>query len=148
MPKITLPRIAAVEAMSPFILRVRWADGGENAVDVTGAIEAFRVFAPLRADPAMFEAVKVGEYGTHVAWTDDIDMAATTLWRLAQEQSGATLSAEEFRGWRKRQTHTLETAAKALGVSRRMVAYYDKGEKPIPRTVALATKALELGDGR
>jgi predicted transcriptional regulator len=49
------------------------------------------------------------------------------------------------RGWRKRQTHTLDTAAKALGLSRRMVAYYDKGEKPIPRTVALATKALEMG---
>ena len=77
--------------------------------------------------------------------SDEIDMAATTLWRLAQEQSGATLSAEEFRRWRKRQTYTLDTAAKALGVSRRMVAYYDKGAKPIPRTVALATKALEMG---
>ena len=145
MPKTTLPRIATVQAMRPFILRVRWADGGDTEVDVAGPIEAFRVFAPLRADPAMFETVKVGEYGTHVAWSDDIDMAATTLWRLAQEQSGATLSAEEFRGWRKRQTHTLDTAAKALGVSRRMVAYYDKGEKPIPRTVALATRALEIG---
>ena len=72
-------------------------------------------------------------------------MAATTLWRLAQEQSGATLSAEEFRRWRKRQTHTLDTAAKALEVNRRMVAHYDKGEKPIARTPALMTKALEMG---
>ena len=37
------------------------------------------------------------------------------------------------------------TAARALGLSRRMVAYYDGGAKPIPRTVALAVKALELG---
>ena len=145
MPRTTLPRIAAVEALRPFILRVRWADGDESEIDVAGPIEAFRLFAPLRADPALFAAVEVGEYGTHVAWSDEIDMAATTLWRLAQEQSGATLSAEAFRGWRKRQTHTLDTAAKALGVSRRMVAYYEKGEKPIPRTVALATKALEMG---
>jgi DNA-binding transcriptional regulator YiaG len=145
MPRTTLPRIAAVEAPRPFILRVRWADGDESEIDVAGPIEAFRLFAPLRADPALFAAVEVGEYGTHVAWSDEIDMAATTLWRLAQEQSGATLSAAEFRRWRERQTHTLDTAAKALGVSRRMVAYYDRGEKPIPRTVALATKALEMG---
>jgi hypothetical protein len=25
-----------------------------------------------------------------------------------------------------------------------MVAYYEQGEKPIPRTVALATRALEI----
>ena len=31
-----------------------------------------------------------------------MDMAATTLWRLAQERSGATLSAAEFRRWRQR----------------------------------------------
>jgi predicted transcriptional regulator len=54
---------------------------------------------------------------------------------------GATnIAPEAWRGAR------IDTAAKALGVSRRMVAYYDKGEKPIPRTVALATKALEMGD--
>ena len=145
MPKTTLPRIEAVEADGPYTLHLRWAHGGESTVNVSGPIDAFRVYEPLRTDPTLFEAVKLGEYGTHVAWADEVDMAATTLWRLAQEQSGATLSAEEFRGWRKRQTHTLDTAAKALGVSRRMVAYYDRGEKPIPRTVALATKALEMG---
>ncbi len=145
MPKTTLPRIEAVEADEDYKLRVCWAHGVESLVDISGLIDAFRVYAPLRADPTLFEAVRVGEYGTHIVWTDEIDMAATTLWRLAQEQSGATLSAAEFRRWRERQTHTLDTAAKALGVSRRMVAYYDKGEKPIPRTVALATRALEMG---
>ena len=145
VPKATVPRVEDVEADGPYTLRLRWGHGGESTVDASGMIDAFGVYAPLRADLRLFEAVTVGEYGAHVAWSDDVDMAATTLWRLAQEQSGATLSAEEFRGWRKRQTHTLDTAAKALGVSRRMVAYYDKGEKPIPRTVALATMALEMG---
>ena len=144
MPR-TLPRIGAVEAVGPFVLRVRWDDGAESAIDIAGPVQAVRLYAPLRDDRAMFESARVGESGTHVAWSDD--MAATTLWRLAQEQSGATLSATEFRRWRERQTHTLDTPAKALGVSRRMVAYYDKGEKPIPRTVALATKALEMGEG-
>jgi hypothetical protein len=93
----------------------------------------------------MFAAVQVGEHGTHVAWSDDIDMAADTLWRLAREQSGATMTADAFRHWRERKAYTLDAAALALGLSRRMVAYYDRGAKPIPRTVALATKALEMG---
>jgi len=27
-----------------------------------------------------------------------------------------------------------------------MIAYYEQGEKPVPRTVALATRALEMAD--
>jgi transcriptional regulator with XRE-family HTH domain len=73
-------------------------------------------------------------------------MAADTLWRLAQEQSGATMTAEAFRSWRHRKAYTLDEAAKALGISRRMVAYYDQGDKPIPRVVALAARALELSE--
>ena len=146
MPRKTIPRIEAVEAgEQPFTLRIHWAFGGETLVDISGMIETFRVFAPLRADPERFAAVKVGEYGTHVAWSDDIDMAASTLWRLAQEQSGATMTAAAFRHWRERHAHTLDTAARALGLSRRMVAYYDRGARPIPRTMALAVKALEMG---
>jgi hypothetical protein len=146
MPKKTLPRIEEVAAgEQPLTLRVRWAEGGESLVDVSGMIEAFRIFAPLRSDPEMFAAVTVGEYGTHVAWSDEIDMAASTLWRLAQEQSGATITAEAFRRWRERKAYTLDTAAQALGLSRRIVAYYDRGTRPIPRTVALAVKALDLG---
>ena len=64
--------------------------------------------------------------------------------RVVQEQSGATLSADDFKQWRERKAYTPDTAAAALGISRRMVAYYEQGKKPIPRVVALATRALEL----
>ncbi|MBV9289583.1 MAG: helix-turn-helix domain-containing protein, partial [Hyphomicrobiales bacterium] len=60
------------------------------------------------------------------------DMSADTLWRLAQEQSGQTMSADEFRNWRERKAYSLDGAAKALGVSRRMVAYYERGRKTDP----------------
>jgi hypothetical protein len=40
------------------------------------------------------------------------------------------------------QALTLDTAAAALGLSRRMIAYYASGEKPIPKTVLLATEGL------
>jgi transcriptional regulator with XRE-family HTH domain len=70
-------------------------------------------------------------------------MAADTLWRLAQEQSGQTMSPDAFKHWRERKAYTLDSAAAALGLSRRMVAYYEQGAKPIPRVVALATHALD-----
>jgi len=145
MPRKILPRIAAVSAgEKPMTLRIRWDKGDESVVDVSGLIETFRVYAPLRHSPEFFRQVRVGEHGTDVVWNDEIDMAALTLWRLAQEQSGLTLSPEAFRQWRERNAYTLGAAARALGVSRRMVAYYEQGAKPVPRVVALAARALEL----
>jgi DNA-binding transcriptional regulator YiaG len=144
MPKKILPRIAAVTAgEEPWTLRVPWDRGDESIVDVSGMIETFRVYAPLRQAPELFRRVRVGAYGTDIVWTEDINMSADTLWRLAQEQSGATMTAEAFRNWRERNGYTLDAAARALGISRRMVAYYEQGDCPIPRVVALATKALE-----
>ncbi|MBI3798333.1 MAG: DUF2442 domain-containing protein [Deltaproteobacteria bacterium] len=143
MPKKILPRIVAVAARKrPHTLHLRWAHGGENIVDVSAMLEKFRVYAPLRQNAALFRRVRVGEHGTDIVWSDELDMSADTLWRLAQEQSGVTMSAEDFRQWRQQKALTLDAAASALGISRRMAAYYDHGDKPIPRVVALATRAL------
>ena len=139
------PRIAAVSVdEKPMTLRIRWDKGDESVVDVSGLIGTFRVYEPLRRSPELFRQVRLGEHGTDAVWNDEIDMAAVTLWRLAQEQSGLTMSPDAFRRWRERNALTLDAAARALGVSRRMVAYYEQGAKPIPRVVALATRALEL----
>ena len=144
MPKKTLPRIVAVTAgKKPMTLRIGWGTGDESQVDVSGVIETFRLYEPLRRSPELFAQVRVGEYGTDVVWSDDIDMSADTLWRLAQEQTGATMSPDAFKHWRERKAYTLDAAARALGLSRRMVAYYEQGAKPIPRIVALATRGLE-----
>jgi hypothetical protein len=148
MPRKILPRIVAVTAdAKPMTLRVRWdkAEDKESLVDVSGMIESFRVYAPLRRSAEMFRQVQVGEYGTDVVWPQGIDMSADTLWRLAQEQAGATMTPADFRHWRERKAYTLDMAAKALGISRRMVAYYEQGNRAIPRVVALATRGLELG---
>ena len=40
--------------------------------------------------------------------------AQDTLWRLAQEQAGVTMSPEAFRHWRERRAYTLDAAAQAL----------------------------------
>src|SRR5580658_8725990 len=91
MPKKTLPRIVAVSAdKKPLTLRIRWDKGEESRVDVSNLIETFRVYAPLRRSPDLFRQVRLGEQGTDVVWTEEIDMSADSLWRLAQEQSGLT----------------------------------------------------------
>jgi hypothetical protein len=147
MPHKRLPRITqAVAGEQPYTLHITWENGGDSLVDVSGLMTTFRLYAPLRDNPALFCQVRVGEYGTDVVWTEDVDMSADTLWRLSLEQSGVTMSGDAFHAWRVRKHYTLDEAARALGLSRRMVAYYDHGDKPIPRTVALATLGLDQLD--
>jgi hypothetical protein len=145
MPKRPLPRIRSVDlASAPWTLRVTW-DGGEiGDVDVSGHLAAYRVYAPMRGDQALFALARVGDHGTDVVWTDELDMSADVLWRLAQEQSGLPISPKAFKAWRRR-AYTLDGAARALGLGRRSIAYYETGAKPIPRVVALAAKALDKG---
>ena len=52
------------------------------------------------------------------------------------------MRADDFRAWMEAHALTLDGAASALGLSRRMIAYYASGEKPIPKTVLLATEGL------
>jgi len=144
MPRKTLPRVLAVTpGEQPMTLQVKWDNGTKSVIDLSGMIQSFRVYAPLRQSPGLFEQVRIGEHGTDVVWTDKIEIAADTLWRLAQERMGETMRPVGFRHWRERKAYTLEQAARALGLSRRMVAYYEEGDRPIPRIVALATRALD-----
>jgi lambda repressor-like predicted transcriptional regulator len=48
----------------------------------------------------------------------------------------------DFAGFLKRNGLSLDAAAIQLGVSRRLVAYYAK-DRPVPRYIALACKAIE-----
>ncbi|WP_051949205.1 helix-turn-helix domain-containing protein [Methylosinus sp. PW1] len=145
MPRKAPPRIidVKVDSRRPWTLRLEWNNGESSRVDVSGHIGAYKLYLPLRRDPELFKAVRLGDLGSDIVWSDEIDMSADTLWRLAQEQAGATMSAGEFKSWRERRAYTLDTAARALGIGRRMISYYEQGEKPIPRVVALATRALD-----
>lgn len=67
-------------------------------------------------------------------------MGADRLWEMALEQNGPT-DAVEFIRWR--YGLSLSDAAEALGLSRRQVAYYASGERPVPRTALLACKGWE-----
>ena len=128
MPKKTLPRVVAVTAdRKPLTLRIRWDNGHESGVDVSGLIETFRVYE-LRRSPEMFASARVGEYGADIVWTDEIDMAADALWRLAQEQAGVTMSPDAFRHWRERKAYTLELGGACPRPHDGMVAYSARRE--------------------
>ncbi len=152
MPRKILPRILTVlPDKEQFALHVTWDSGSKSRIDISNIINTFHIYTPLRHSHKLFQKVQLGEYGTDIIWhhntcADDaieIDMSAQTLWRLSQEQAGMTISHDGFKNWRERKAYTLDEAASALGLSRRMVAYYEQGVKPIPRIVALATRGLE-----
>ncbi len=146
MPRRLGPRIVSVSAAAkPLTLHIVWADGTEGAVDLSAFLETFAVFEPLHRRPDLFRAVQLGEHGTDVVWSEELDLAADTLWRLGREQASAVMSPAALRDWRARKAYSLDTAAKALGVNRRMLIHYEYGAKPIPRAVFLATQALEFG---
>jgi hypothetical protein len=112
-----------------------FVDAGVDRVVAACKRQARRgAYAPLRRAPELFDEVRVGERGADVAWSEEIDMSADTLWRLAQEQSGAALSALAFKRWRERQAYTLDSAARALELTeeRRALALRRRGTSAAP----------------
>lgn len=51
------------------------------------------------------------------------------------------MTASDLKTWRQSIGLSQRAAAEALGVSLRMYQYYEAGERPIPKTVALACAA-------
>jgi hypothetical protein len=55
MPRKVLRRIRAIApGQDDFTLHIQWDDGDTSLVDVSGQIETFRVYAPLRRAPICF----------------------------------------------------------------------------------------------
>ncbi|MGE6743324.1 DUF2442 domain-containing protein [Allorhizobium pseudoryzae] len=132
-----LPRIRMVEPLDDRLLRVTWASGQEQVVDLAPALLSRRVFMPLRQDDALFRAVTVEEFGTAIEWPGGIDFSALWLSKLPPVDFGNA----DFRKAMDELGMTLEGMAAALEISRRQVADYRKG-KPIPRSIAYATRYL------
>ena len=136
--------ITAVQATGPTSLHLIWSDGTQANLDLTTAL-GDRAFAMLR-DPSEFAKIEVGDWGHSLTWPSGAEMGADALWL-------ETLSATEqgdvraFLEWRLRHALSLSKAADALGVSRRMVAYYSNGEKKVPKPILLACRGWEVDEG-
>ena len=139
---IPLPRMATVQPLSDYVLRVKWAEGPragrEDLVDVSPAIFSYKIYRPLRAESLFLTGV-IAEDGDAVTWgKEDLMMSADTIQSLAQE----SWTPKEFVEFLSRNRLTQEAAAALLGRSRRQIATYAT-IGPIPRVVALACYGFE-----
>ncbi|MGA2233534.1 MAG: hypothetical protein ABSH22_21725 [Tepidisphaeraceae bacterium] len=139
---IPLPRMATVQPLPDYFLRVKWVEGPRtdrvDLVDVGPAIFGYKVYRPLR-DERLFLTATIAEEGDAVSWgSNDLMMSADTIQSLAQE----SWSSREFVEFLARMKLTQEAAAALLGRSRRQIATYaTKG--PIPRVITLACYGFE-----
>jgi len=139
-----MPVIAAVEHLGRHTVRVTWAEGPRAGitedVDLGEAVLRYRAFGVLR-DEGFFRSGQLAENGNVLRWETSrgpVEMAATMVEHAVEMSALDHMPAEAFRAWVDRHGFTYDAAADALGIARRLVAYYLSGEKEIPRTVALA----------
>lgn len=130
------PRIEEVTAIASATLVIRWTTGETMQADIGDWLERFALLAPLK-EPAMFAKARVGWHGHSIEWGDDIELGADQLYTRCKAQAGEP-SPAEFNDWMNRNGLSLATAAEAIGMTRRMIAHYRTGSKPIPRHVWLA----------
>ena len=83
--------VTEVEPLEERWLRLTFADGAVHEIDLGGLLQAGGVFAPIRDDRQVFEAVAVDpEFGT-IAWPGDIDLDPDVLRGDQQPASGPAL---------------------------------------------------------
>jgi hypothetical protein len=133
--------IVSVKAKTPATIALKWSDGTRVTIDLGTTLleKAFRGLSRAEA----FESVRVGEWGHSIVWTTGAELGADTLWLETLSAKGHD-GARTFLEWRLRHGLSLSATADALGLSRRMVAYYSNGEKPVPKPVLLACKGWEV----
>jgi hypothetical protein len=133
--------ILTTNAMPPATLVLEWSDGTHAELDLTMWLRR-ESFHTLR-DPAEFSRVHVGEWGHSLEWPSGVELGAESLWLETLSAIGRA-DTRAFLEWRLRHGLSLSKAADALGLSRRMVAYYSNGEKPVPKPILLACKGWEV----
>lgn len=135
-------QLSAVRALPEQRLGLVYADGKEFEVDLNEWIATTPTLEPLK-EAALFAQAKLGFAGRSVEWiADELDLGADNLRNLSIEQAGG-IGHERIWNWLHETGLTLEQAANALGISRRMLIYYRDGEKPIPRSIWLACLGWE-----
>ena len=136
------PNIRAAHVIEPGVLELHWSTGETLRVNLADLPKRNAAFAPL-GDPDFFARVERGEWGHGLDWPGGLDLGADRLYELCREQAGLP-TASEFEAWLQRNGLSLSSAAESLGMTRRMIAHYRTGSKPIPKVVGLACKGWEV----
>jgi hypothetical protein len=134
------PKLQAVEALAPYRLRTTWSTGEVLEVDVESVLRGIPALSKL-LEEKVFAKAHLGEWGHGVEWFD-AELGADNVYAWAKEQA-SEVSHQMFGSWMHRNSLSLNTAADALGISRRMVSYYRTAQKPIPRSIWLACLGWE-----
>jgi hypothetical protein len=133
--------IVAAKVKSPATLVLRWSDGTRADVDLSAMLRDKRL--RVLREPSEFSRVRIGEWGHSLEWPSGVELGADSLWLETLSATGHG-DARAFLEWRLRHGLSLAKTADALGLSRRMVAYYSNGEKAIPKSILLACKGWEV----
>jgi len=134
------PKLQAVEALKPYRLRTKWSTGEVLEVDVESVLRKISALEKL-LNPKIFAKAHLAEWGRGIEWFD-AELGADNVYAWAKEQAGE-VSHQMFDTWMHRNGLSLNTAAEALGISRRMVSYYRTAQKSIPRAIWLACLGWE-----
>lgn len=138
------PRIATLEAELPAVLHITWEDGSRTRHDLSSLVAAQNWAAVLR-DPAIFRAARPEDDGWQIVWPGtDAALSARGLWDDSHPspETAAWMSAADLVAWQREMGWSFAEAARALGVSKRMLKYYAAGTHTIPKTVWLAAMHL------
>ncbi len=132
--------IRAVRVVGPLALDIDWSTGETLRLNMSGLTAP--PFDALR-EPDCFAQVEIEPWAGHgLDWPGGLSMDSDRLYTLCREQAGMP-TAEAFDAWMRRNGLSLATAAESLGMTRRMIAYYRTGNRPIPKVVGLACKGWE-----
>jgi hypothetical protein len=134
------PRLQTVDALAPYRLQTTWSTGEVLTVDVESVLRGVPALSKL-LEPKVFAKAHRCEWGQGIEWFDS-ELGADNVYALAKEQAGE-VSHQMFDTWMHRNGLSLNTAAQALGISRRMVSYYRTAQKPVPRAIWLACLGWE-----
>ena len=134
------PRLQAVAALKPYRLHTTWSTGEVLEVDVESVLRRGTALKKL-LEPKVFAKVHLAQWGHGIEWFDS-ELGADNVYAWAKEQAGE-VSHQMFDAWMHRSGLSLNTAAEALGISRRMVSYYRTAQKSIPRAIWLACLGWE-----
>jgi hypothetical protein len=133
-----LPRIDWAEALNARNVRLKWrGEATPIVVDIAPALLNLRIFKQLKTDDDLFSRLAVNEDGNALEWPDGAELSAVWIEELAD----ASLDNAQFRDAMDQLQMSLDGMAARLGVARRLIADYRK-DKPIPKSIALATRYL------
>jgi hypothetical protein len=135
----TPPRIETARVTGDLKLEIGWSTGETFPIDLSDL--ARPPFDMLR-NPSFFARMTRDEWGHGLDWPDGLSLGADQLYELSRQQAGLP-TASEFNDWMLRNGLSLASAAESLGMTRRMIAHYRTGSRPIPKVVGLACLGWE-----